>query len=333
MIPIEDAVRYMEADVVKRASRIGVYWFECGADRRGAHEGFAGASSSVCIVPLMPQRGFDNTNALFVDLIDLLQQKREVIEEVLNAAAIADLPLCIVLISRRRLDEPVLASPVKMPEWFPYCGGDVISLDLLDIGSSATGTLRSQGEGILRLQIALYEIEGIMLGRVSDALRCDKKVTQQFFSLILRDEINPAAFLELANQKHKRSSPDGFRAVASPNSAELLGRLLGTVANRSPSQLPTLGRALFSALRVEPEAALQIREPLVGVLLRSTSKELEEDSELRAMRNTLVALYGSSQLVTAAAHSGEYGDFEIVIMRSVFMDCHATLTTVKAVLS
>lgn len=332
MIPIPDAVAFVEKDVSGRTPAVGVYWYECKGDRQAVSAEFRAAGRSACLIALNPRRGFDNANALPSDLVALLQEHREVIEDVVAAAGRERKPIGVILVSRTRLEEPLIGSPVRLPDWFPYCGGDVVTIDILDVASVAASTLQSQAETIGKVQVLLYEIEGLMLSRLREVLTRNHNATHKLFGEILKPDQKSANFLSAAEERHRLSSPEGFRAVSSPTSNHLLGRIVGIVGDRSPNQLPSLGRALFAALEVPEHRAVEIREPLFGVALRSTNKDWESNKAIRSVRNVLLSLYVGAQLVTAQAHAGEYGEFEVVVMRSMLLDCVAVLEEFKSIL-
>ena len=335
MIPVVDAIGFVNRDLANREPPVGVYWYECAQDRRKVARELSEAVSDACVIPLLPQRGFDNANALPVDLVDLLEAERQRIGPMLEAAAQGRRGVALVLISRTRLNDPLIGSPTAMPEWFPYCGGSVITIDILDVATSATGTLRSQQDGIARLQVLLYELEGLMLDRLVRTRTLDHNLSNKFFDLVLKgnqkDKLEE--FLTAAAEKHRLTSPNGFRATASPTSKEFLGRIIGRAGEMAPNELPSLGDALFSALDLKGDPTGAIREPIFAVALRSTIKDVEGDKARRCKRNVILALYCSSQLVTAAAHAGDYGEFEVIVMRSAFLDLTKVLTSFKALLS
>jgi hypothetical protein len=339
LIPVKDVIVYMEQDAARRVPPVGVYWMETVSDRRQAVRELRAEPSAAQIIPLLPGKGFDNANALLSDLVELLENERSEVEPLVTAAARDQKSVCLVLVSRTRLAEPIIDSPVRLPPWFAYAGGTVVSLDLLDIGSSASNTLQSQSELVRRLQVELYEIEGLMLARLTRTQEKNKNEANALFDVLLsrgstsgNQRVDPAAFLLAAAERHARSTASGFRPVASPAVSELLGRVIGTVGDRAPNQLPKLAKTLFSALQISDERATHIREPLVALAFRSTLREFESDKALRCMRNSLLALYCASQLVTASAHAGEYGEFEVIVMRATIMDCAATLAGFKAAL-
>lgn len=332
LMSVADVIECVNGDIVDRQPPIGTYWYECGADRQKAAAEVLAANSAACLVPLLPKRGFDNANALLTDFRELLEQERNSIEERVVSAGRRKQAIGLILISRTKLREPLIASPVTMPEWFPYVGGRVMYVEVVEVASSAYGTLRRESDTIARLQTLNYEIEGLLLHRLTRELGVDKNRTAKFLAPLLADGEKPREFLVAAQAEHVKQAADGFRAVASPKGAGLLGRIVAKTGDHSPNQLPGLGRDFFLALGLTGDDAEKLHEPLFAVAMRSTVKEFEGDRRERGKRNALLALYWSSQLVTAASHAGDYGTFQVPVMRSALLDCESALTALKMLL-
>lgn len=331
MIPISELVLFVDRDMKNRVPPVGLYWFET-LERSQSVRDIADVQSKTVFIPLVVKGGFNDANALFSDFVDLLEAERNTIEPRVTEAARNGKPVAFVLVSRTRLSEPIIASPVQLPAWMAYAGGAVVPIELVDVASSATNTLISQSELVQNLQVELYEIEGLMLARLAASIEKNHNVTHAFFAEILMTGVKPRDFLHAANQRHAASSPQGFRPVASPAASELLGRIVGTCGDRPPSKLPKLATAMFEALNLTDAHAADIPEPFFGVAFRSTLKETESDRLARARRNALLALFAASQIITATMHAGEYGEFRVVVMRSLILDCAAVLLSLKTVL-
>ncbi len=327
-------IAFVARDLVERDILLGFYWYECHQRRQEVREELQRVESDICFLPLVPQRGFDNPNAISTDLVALLEHERPSVEGPAKRAAQHRGRIAIVLIARTSLREPLIGSAVTVPEWFPYSGGSVVELDIVEVAGSATATLKSQQEVIASIQITLFEIEAFLLKRLesrrSGALHSS---TNAFFDRILQPGEAATEFLAAASRRHGLQTADGFRAVASPQGKELLGRIVAKIGELAPSQLPALGEAFFTALGLSGAETGAIPEPLLAVVLRSTIKELESERARRCGRNVLLVLYSSSQAITAAAHAGEYGEFNVLAMRSLLRELRAVLNAFKSVLS
>lgn len=332
MIPVDQVVSFLEKDMEGRTPPVCAYWYEVDRGRKEAVAKLEEAKASVCIVALRPQGGFENANALPSDVVELLERERLRIEASVSQAGIAGRGIALVLVSRTRLKEPLIGSPTVMPSWFPYCGGRLIDLDILDVVADAAATLFAFRDEIAPLQTLLFELEGLMLLKMEAAREQDHNACSQFLSYVSREGETPKEFLRLASERHASFTPEGFRVVASPTSASMLGRIVGVAGGLGPAKLPGFGQALFGALGLSAVDAIHVKEPLVAVALRSTIKEFEVNSALRAMRNVVVGLYCSSQLITAMSHAAEYGRFEYIIVRSVIGDLVRTMSSFKGIL-
>lgn len=331
-LSVEDVATFIDEDVERRRPPIGAYWFECGSERQKAAAELLAVECQACIVPLLPKRGFDNANALLSDLADLLDAERANVEGRVVAAEHAGQAIGLVLVSRTRLLEPLISSPVTLPSWFPYAGGTTTSIELIDIASSAYGTLQREAGTILRLQALNYELQGVLIERLRAVHSRNHNQTAKLFGQLLATGERASDFLAAAWEDHGKQSASGFRVVATPSAKGLLGRVVNRVGKCSPEQLPSFGAALFEALEIGDAEAGGLYEPLFAVAMRSTNKEVESAKRLRVSRNAVLTLYWSSQIVTAAAHAGEYGEFHLPAMRSELMDCVSALSSLKTIL-
>lgn len=332
MLEVQELVNFIHEDLPHRALPVCVYWFECTGQRGDLGAALRGLAEQCCIVPLAVRKGFDNANALGSDLRDALEEKRGEYEEQVVAAERGGQRVAIVVLSRTPLSEPAIQSPVEMPRWMPYVGGRVVNIDIVDAAASAVATLQAQSENIRRLQVLSYEVQGLMLARLKREHAIDGRRTAKFLGALLGDGVNASAFLHAADEDHLKKTPDGFRAVASPNTTSLLGRVVGLVDRTSPGKLPSLCQSMWEALALSDEHAASLHEPLFCVAFRSTNLEFETDRRKRGCRNAMLALYATSQVITASMHAAEYGMFSIVVMRSMVLDCLPVLSGLKGVL-
>src|SRR6185437_2266585 len=134
MLTVTDVADFVQREVATRKPPVGVYWYECTANnRQRIAQELSNLGDSACLIPLMLRRGFDNANSLASDVVGLLNEERATIEPLSVAAARVQRPICLVLLSRTKLAEPVIGSPIRMPEWFAYGAGTEISIDIRDV--------------------------------------------------------------------------------------------------------------------------------------------------------------------------------------------------------
>src|ERR1035437_10210531 len=77
-------------------------------------------------VLVVRSKGFENPNAVLVDLISIVKRGRSEVESALMVAP--DGPWAIVLLARAKLSVSQASSPATLPDWFPSTGGDSVSV-------------------------------------------------------------------------------------------------------------------------------------------------------------------------------------------------------------
>lgn len=333
MVSVSEAAAFMKARLAGASPPIGVFWYECEGSRNRVRGELREAAEGYHVLALTPVSGFDNANAMSADFVRLLEAARPMAEPDLASAERSGEAVAIVILTHTRLREPLLSSPVAVPQWFPYCGERIVAIPIADVASLTVVSLKAYADDIASLQRTLYEIDGLMLGRLVDVQAASKNDAMALFSAILGGHERPDEFLRVAERYHSTQKPSEFRAESHPRSLSVLGRVVCLVSATTPAAAPALAAALVRALRIDSEVSTIEAEPLIAVALRSTNKDLEGSRPQRQARNMLIALYAGAQLVTAYHHSGEYGEFPAAVIRAVVFDVRRALGAFKTALA
>jgi hypothetical protein len=332
VLTLDDLHAAIARDIANRNPPLAAYWYECTGDRGEIAHNLAANPDELCLVPLVVRKGFDSANALLNDLAQLLEEDGKQYSEMIWAAGAAGLPVALVLLSRTRLDQPQVASPIRLPDWFPCGGGTVVNIVIVDLQAAAAQTLGDEADSIRVLQTLNFEIQGAVLQRLAARHAEDQNNTARLFAQLLQEKEAVGGFLSGAAESHARSKASEFRVSTNPKRQEMLGRLIFKVGALSPEQLPAFAEALFGALGISDASLKGLPEPFAAVALRSTIGRVEADPLQRTKRNVILTLYFSSQLVTAAAHSAEYGLYNTLAMRGFISDCQRLLESFRSLL-
>ncbi|WEO78704.1 hypothetical protein BJQ94_06650 [Cryobacterium sp. SO2] len=273
--------------------------------------------------------GFDNPNSLMQDLARLIDSHRDHLAAFFSQRPAIPGRIGLVLLARSELRIPQSSSPVIWPEWVPGVGGREISCFIQDITRSVDVALDSSELGLERLSRSIYDLEWALARR----LKTINKV-RPHAQTIMWDMIR-------GNQDH--AGMDGFlesvtRALSSEGTVEsyrptgrgarsLCGRLWVRMQMREPRAVAPLAKAVATALGLED---LEIDTPpsqtLFSVLSRSGPSAQDASRGEQFARDILVTNANACQLITCAAHAGDYGRYPLGLLQGVADELHRGIT-------
>jgi hypothetical protein len=274
---------------------------------------------------------FSHSNAIMSDLRRVLEQNRhefDMISDDIQRIGKA----VLVILSRSELVIPQLSSPSTLPEWFPIASGRSIYVTIEDITRTADGPLSGSEVRVGELCELMFVLEGAILDRLVSVREFNHTAGNAFFELIKTapDEKYSAFLASALLHRAEVGNPVGYRPSARDGST-LLGRLMRLGSASSPDGLTKVSKAFRDALRLQPDGNACARDSLMAVMLRPTTRD--SDQGIRAARNILVTLYGSAQLVTAAAHADAYPRFPISLLRAISHDLRFALRDLEIQIS
>lgn len=262
---------------------------------------------------------FENPNAVFDDLVTLLDEERPCLEERLARGGPRG-SCTIVLIARGQLRISQASSPVALPDWFPVCGGTTVTSRIEDLTWTAQVSLRELPvDDLSRL---LFDLDAALLDRLF-ALRNNRRALQSFVDRV-RGKRSTDEFLGQARTAHEAvQNASGFRPSLRERD-NIVSCLWYLVQSEKPDGLSSSVNALRQAIGIPPDFSREWHETFMTVLSRPTS--LPSDEGARFVRNMLLTVRASAQLTTAVAHAGDYAVYPASLMRATSLDLRRGLS-------
>lgn len=321
------------AEVTKRAAArpepLLAYWVHVAADRAKFGAALRALRGAAPVIPVAVNDGFSNPNALLADISRALHDARSEILERTDALGASPARVVLVLMGRTTLDIPQVTSPITLPAWFPGSRGDTAYVLVEDLTYSASDSLNCDECRVSELCEQLFALDGALTERLRAVSAVDRNAGMAFFERIRDSKAGAAApgetfasFLDLARSTRLTvTDPAGFRPSARDGKF-LISRIVRLISSRSPDEVSAAGRALTAALALG-EPLPEPHESLFTVVARSANPTTSP--EARFGRNVLVAVSAASQLVTAAAHAGEFMAYPVLLLRGAAFDLLRTL--------
>ncbi len=315
------------ATAVKRRSLgstdpVSIYWIAVSGSRTAfADEVNAYFRDVPAAAIVVHGARFENPNSVFDDFAALVRDERKVLEQELRGTEHND-ACAIVLVGRSELRVSQASSPVPLPEWFPVAGGTTVTGRIEDLSWSAETPLSAELARIESLCRLLFELDGALVD-VLTARQNDRRALQSLFDRIHRDGESLTDLFEQAKRaRHDVRNPTAYRPSIRDRQT-ILARLWFLVQSEKPDGLLASVKALQRALGVPDELDQPWHETLVAVLSRPANRDPHEGA--RFVRNLLLTLTASAQLITAAAHADAYRAYPIPLVRSVSYDLRSGL--------
>lgn len=315
---LESVRRHRDSDL----NALAVFWYQVRTDRTRFMQEIESLKGDLALACLpVPAQGFDNANAILSDLSRLISENREYLEATLAGSARGGRPATVLLLSRTEFEIAQVSSPMEMPDWFPSIGGQTVQLTIEDLTHTAAGPLNVSEARIKDLCERLYSLESVLVKRLTQVHQLKPSCLMSFFDRV-KDGESCEDFLTAADA-HLRavSNPQGYRPSARGRS--LVARILRQVTSSSPDQLGRCAKSLSDALRITEEGISGPGPSMVAVLLRPTQSDNLACTSFA--RNLIVAVYATSQFVTASAHADGYPSYPIELVRQTSLDLRSAL--------
>lgn len=321
----EDLSKVIESQLQNTSETLSVFWYAVASDRENFAERLRAAVAHLPIVVLVVRTaGFDNPNAVMNDLVDLLERHRDAVLETMGPHLGQCQSCALVLLGRSQLAVAQVSSPVALPGWFPMGGGTAAHCTIVDLTWTATGPLSAVTDDVADLCERLFAIDGTVLSRLQQVYERNHSAGQHLMLLLAEHgcEGRLPEFLETAAKYRAGvTAARGFRPTTKKVQT-FVGAAWRLTQGRAPEALSKPAKALAAALDVTANGRVG-HESIVTVLARPT--EPDPDWGRRFCRNLLVVVAAASQLITAAAHSDDYGDYPLPLLRLVVSDLRTSL--------
>ena len=324
-MPTADRALALVQTVRARADeRITLFWVKVdGPSRQAFAEEIRSKRGSLPLVPIILRKQlFLSPNMVLSDFLVLIEENRETVCAL--DPSLCRNGLCILLLARDAFRLPQVSSPALLPTWFPVWGGKEVFIRIRDFDSDIEVILLNAAEArIDDLASLLFDLDGAMAHRmrVVNSRNPDKAV--EFINLIAslsKPPASPTAVLE--NHIAHRTTvaePRGYRPTLK-DAQSLTSQLLRLVLKTAPDGLAKVSQSLASALDLP--ADFVVRPPLFAVMMRPVQTL---DSRAKTCHSILLGVYGAYQLLTGAAHFGDYPSFPVGLIYASSRDLRTFL--------
>lgn len=277
------------------------------------------------VVLVLRQSLFDNPNAVGADFVALVEENRLHFSDI-DPVYAQEQGLEVVLLARTHFRITQGSSPAVLPPWFPVKSGQEASVEVEELTWLASAPLNGSDASIDSLCELLFELEGLLLERISMVRDRNHTAVSPFLEVI-RDSGETLGVAEIltAARAHRETvtTPRAFRPSLKQRRS-LLARLWSVVGRTGPEKLGNASRALASALAFETIGESPQHMSLIAVIGRPTTADVDAGS--RWARSVLLCLAAACQLATAAAHADAYPHFPVLLLRSVSYELRLALS-------
>jgi hypothetical protein len=313
---------------------LSAYWLSLVGDRNAYAETLqALLGDRGMAVLIVRQDGFDNPNALMVDLVHLLEHNRERFLAAIARPRPDPDRIGLVLLARIELAMGQGTSPVTWPEWVPAVGTRETSCFITDVTRRVEAPLDAEEVDVGRLQRALHAVERALLRRLLAVHEHTPTAHNALLQNISRR--SDVSWLEfLAGARHevqKIAAVDSYRPSVRYGKS-VVSRLWGHSLKGTSQDVTTIATALAAALDMAPDEPLDTWwEGLPTVLARHPGPALPPPE--RFCRHVVVTLATACQYATCAAHSDDYAQYPVNLLVSVIDDLHRALVDIEMCLN
>lgn len=285
------------------------------------------ASGEPVCATILRQPGFTDPNAVMNDLADVLAEVQDdVCQPQLQRTVQTAGSLDVILLSRRRFKLSISSSPLQLPEWFPVVPGTIVNASVTDRTLRTGVSLSAPGLGTGELHRLLYELDCGLLAGVRAGLTADPPRVNALLDRLWERPAGSPTFSEIvdgvAQELASIKNPKDYRpsTVKSPT---LVGQLWRVANAQSADRLVKVAESLAQAIHLQPAEAADYPETLLTVLARPTRRFPNVGT--RWAYNVIVTVQSACQLVTAAAHADDYGQYSAWLLRSLSLDLRRSL--------
>lgn len=299
-----------------------VYWCQVAGSRTSYAQALSTIAGERAVVPLIPQDGFNNPNALLADLARLCDANTDAFQRISREER---RPLVIVLVSKSSFGLAEVSSPVVLPDCVPWHGGREVWVEVQNLEHVADGQLNAPELRVADMGAYLHDAERALVSRIVAVREANSTTFMSLFDQLKKEGEKVDGLLADCATHLRSHGRFGYRPSAR-FSTSLLARLCCLVDKQSLPGLQKPSKSLITALAAE---SLNARESLHAVMARPGPSV---DIQTRQGLNILVTLHAALQISTASAHWGEYGRYALRLLDAVSIDLLLTLQSITTCL-
>lgn len=330
MLTASDVTEWLRTEVQEQGEPIEAFWIAVDGSRHEVVDKVEAECFSVPVIPVAVTGGlFEDANAVLDDLVTLLSQARSKFAGQ-QAAHIREKGRCVfVLVSRSPLTIPQVSSPVVIPEWFPVCAGELLTIRMRDMTWVAQVPLSDASIAIDSLRAELFGVELALQDRLLRVHQNSHGAGNALWEMLkstVRDVPSYAEFLQRCAQGAATiAEAKGFRPSVTDGRA-VTSAILATWTKLSPDSLHKFSSALSVALGIPVGWDGQFHVAVGTVVYRSASPRWDQTPiGVRFCRNLITAVGWSIQISTACAHADGYPRFSAPLLKSLSIDLRKAL--------
>ena len=300
-----------------------VFWVWVRGDRDDFMRKLTQLRARSPVVPWVLRRAvLQNPNSVMSDVGEILNDAREEIEAVRDAAAKAG-GVDLVLLGRADLKLADTSSPILLPDWFPVAPGQTPAVRIKDLTWSARVRLSDPTVELDDLRRILHDVDHALTNRLQASLKTDHRLTNALWDHIGgKGEKIDDALRHMKAHLRKVSNPAAYRPSVAHGRSTMVALLWAHANSKAPDAVLKTARALADGLRIEDDDVPGTDASLVAVLNRPSSRM---DARVQWAFCLIVTVRGACQLVTAAAHADEYPAFGAQLLQSTSLDLRSFL--------
>lgn len=300
-----------------------VFWVQVPRDRDDFKRELIRQRAQSSIVPWVLRKAtLQNPNSVMSDIAEILNDAREEIEAVQDAAVKAG-GVDLVLLGRTDLKLADTSSPIRLPDWFPVAPGQTPTVLIRDLTWSTRVPLSDPTLALDDLRRILHDVDHALTDRLQGSLETDHRCTNSLWNQICRNGGKIGDELKrMKTRLHEISNPAAYRPSAVPGKPTMVGLLWAHANSKAPDAVQKTAKALADGLRIEDDGVDRDDVSLVAVLNRPSNRM---DARVRWAFCLIATVRGACQLVTAAAHADEYPRFGAQLLQATSHDLRSFL--------
>lgn len=280
------------------------------------------------VVPWVMRRAvLQNPNSVMSDVGEILNDAREEIEAVRDAAA-KEGGVDLVLLGRADLKLADTSSPILLPDWFPVAPGQTPPVRIKDLTWSARVPLSDPALALDDLRRMLHDVDHALTNRLQASRKIDHRLTNALWDHIGgKGERIDDALRHMKAHLHKVSNPTAYRPSVAHGRSTMVALLWAHANRTAPDAVLKTAKALADGLRIKDDDVARDDASLMAVLNRPSNRM---DARVEWAFCLIVTVRGACQLVTAAVHADEYPAFGAQLLQSTSLDLRSFLDDAAA---
>lgn len=332
-LPPEAVAEEVSSRVSTSSNEVLFLWVTVQGGREEYQSEIAELLSDTPVVPWIVRdaQAFSDANTLSQDIAEVIDRSEAAVnKERFRALCEKNGVVAYVLLSKVSLGVAQTGSPVRLPNWFPVARAQERYVIIDDITWSTHVSLESEALEIEAIREALYWVDRHLAERLQRVAASKPNEVAPFRDKFLKgEEVGgvKAWSRSVEIRLIEIPNPRAYRPTLK-NSCSVVSRIWRIVACQHLDGLGKYGKALSRA--VDPLSDASTEESIAFLIGRPSSPL--EDAEARWGVNLLLSCFAACQLSNAAAHSDNYQQYPVTLLKAFSVDVTRALDSIAQVL-